>query len=278
MAWRLLFFDKNNGDKFSTEKPEEDLLSLLIEKTKACGHMLTFAEASADPEMVQPNSYAYYFGSFSEAAKIAWRRARTSISDLSGLTEQGVKTVEALKKIRQITGEPYRREVNWMSEFQEKGHKGKGARYTIEEVKEALVSFYNRTGKLPGQNDTKKYDSGLPSWGTLTRFLGPKSGWKAIIGGADATPVPQENVAIAESIPATSNAIVEEENVEGVAASSPQEETATAETSDLPSAVPQSDDDVKVETVQQKRDNLVTIEVKITLPDREKPVFVTLTV
>lgn len=279
MAWRLLFLNKNNGDKFSTENPEKDLMDLLIEKTKTLGHMLTSTEASEDPEMVQPNNYAFYFGSFSEAAKIAWRRAKPPSSSSGGLTEYGRKVVEALRKTRQLTGKPYRREVNWMSEFQEREHRGKGARYTVEEVKKALVDFYNRTGKLPNQNDTRKYDSGLPSWGTLTRFLGPKSGWMAIVDGADIAFVSQENAAITQSASATSDDAADEATIEKTVVDGPQDEAMTAESSsETSSTTSQSDDTIKVETTHQEEDNFVTIEVKITLPDREKPVLVTLTV
>ena len=170
-GWRrLLFFSKNDGNKFSTENPEKDLMDLLIEKTISAGHMLSFEEASKDPEMVQPNNYAYYFGSFGEAAKMAWRRARPPNKKSDGLTEQGRKLVETLQKTRQITGTPYRREVSWMSELQKKTPRGKNARYTVEEIKEALKEFYNRNGRLPSSKDAKRYDSGLPSWPTLIKI------------------------------------------------------------------------------------------------------------
>lgn len=68
-----------------------------------------------------------------------------------------------------------------MSESKKEKQKGKGARYTVEEVKSILVDFYSRTKRLPSQKDTQEYDSGLPSWGTLIKFLGPKSGWQTII-------------------------------------------------------------------------------------------------
>lgn len=75
--WRLIFLNKNNGDVFSTSNPEKDLMDLLIDKTKTLGHMLTFDEASTIPDMVEPNSYAFYFGSFSNAAKLAWFKAKS---------------------------------------------------------------------------------------------------------------------------------------------------------------------------------------------------------
>ena len=283
MALKLLFFDKNNGDRLSTDNPKKDLMALLVERTEKLGHMLSFAEATEDPEMVQPNNYAFYFGSFGEAAKIAWRKAKLPNKSSDGLTEYGRKVVESLRKTRQLTGKPYRREVNWMSELQKREYKGKNARYNVETVKESLVDFYNRTGRLPNQSDTRKYDSGLPSWGTMIKFLGPKKSWIAVVGGTDTKTVSQENEAITEvvttEIPTTPNVATGRTDTEEATTSTPQEETVVVDPPETSFAVPQqSNDGVKVETAHQEQDNLVTIEVKITLPDREKPVLITLTV
>lgn len=264
---RLLFFDKNNGDKFSTENPEKDLMDLLIRKTISAGHKLSFIEASNDPEMVQPNSYAFYFGSFDEAAGIAWLRARPPNSGSDGLTDKGRKLVRALKEIRQTTGKPYRREVNWMSEPQETKNKGKGSRYTIEEVKAVLVDFYNRTKRLPVQKDTQKYNSGLPSWGTMIRFLGPKSGWQGIVDSAKASPAPEEPP-IAEDTP--QDIVVDEDVSKEVVAEAPEEALVVTSSND--------GNDAQVKTTHKVQGNLAIVDIKITLPGREQPILVTLAV
>ena len=67
---------KNNGKSVWANNPEQFLMELLVEKTRQAGHIISFKEASQDPEMVEPNNYAPYFGSFSEATKIAWRKAK----------------------------------------------------------------------------------------------------------------------------------------------------------------------------------------------------------
>lgn len=274
---RLLFFSQNNGDKFSTEDPKKDLMDLLVEKTISAGHMLSFKEVSEDPEMVCPNNYAFYFGSFSEAANITWRRAKSSSGSSGSLFEQNHGLTKGLMQAYQ-TAKPHRKEVSWMSELQEKEHKGKSSRYTAEEVKKALVDFYNRTGKLPNQNDTRRYDSGLPSWGTLIRFLGPKSGWNTIISGTDIASVPQKNASIVESMSTAPNILAEETTTEEAAINNPQEETTATESPEAASVASQSDDTIKVETAHQEQDNLAAIEVKITLPNREKSIVITLTV
>ena len=271
MAWRLLFFDKNNGEKFSTENPERDLMDLLIEKTKILGHMLTFTEASEDPEMVQPNNYAFYFGSFGEAAKIAWRRAKPPDSSPDGLTEYGSKVVEALRKTRQLTGKPYRREVNWMSEFKERKRRVKGVRWTMQEARDALSEFYKQFDRLPSQEDVKHSDI-LPSWGVLAKYLGPKSEWQAIIDGENVatTTEAKDPLPVCDALSVdVDDADIQEDETPSPGLEAPP---------NITEEPPQQDDCVEVETSQKGQGDLVTIELKITLPGREKPVLVTLTV
>ncbi|MBQ8985269.1 hypothetical protein IJ076_01780 [Candidatus Saccharibacteria bacterium] len=43
----------------------------LVKKTKELGREVTFQEMEEDPGMPSPNNYAYYYGSFSNAAKVA---------------------------------------------------------------------------------------------------------------------------------------------------------------------------------------------------------------
>lgn len=315
---RLLFFSKNNGDKFGAEKPEKDLMDLLVEKTISAGHMLSFQEASSDPEMVQPNNYAFYFGSFSDAAKIAWLKARPSINGQIGSVEPTLKTATMSGKTHQHTEIPRRKEVIWMSESKEEKQKGKGARYTVEEIKSILVDFYSRTKRLPSQKDAQEYSSGLPSWGTLIKFLGPKSGWQAIIDSGQPivgseipsvtteeetdlqsdgeaavtndfseTTEPVDNAEPIESdsgMPAAAVHTPSYDDIEEVSEGSGRD-TRTKEETPQDSS-PQyamaedsvQEDDIKVETTSKEHDSLVTLELKIILPDREKPIFIALTV
>lgn len=319
-GWRrLLFFSKNNGDKFGTENPEKDLMDLLVEKTISAGHMLSFQEASNDPEMVQPNNYAFYFESFSNATRIAWLKARPSINGRIGSAEQTRKTATMSGKTHQHTEIPRRKEVIWMSESKEEKQKGKGARYTVEEVKSILVDFYSRTKRLPSQKDAQEYGSGLPSWGTLIKFLGPKSGWQAIIdngqpavGGETPSNTAEEEVNLQpdseaiiineplETVGSADNAKPIEsddgtlaatvytpsyDDAEEMSEGSGRDTRSTAEETPQDSS-PQyaiaedsvQEDDIKVETTSKEHDNLVTLELKIILPDREKPIFIALTV
>ena len=287
--WRLLFFDKNNGDKLSTNSPEKDLMDLLVDRTISAGHMLSFKEASEDPEMVKPNSYAFYFGSFSDAARTAWYKAKANLTKLSVISSR------SLEEFTHKGGET-------MSEIQQKKHKGKGSRYTIEEVKKVLVNFYERTGRLPTQDDAREYDSGLPSWNTLIKFLGPKTGWADIVGTRNIDQATEakslnptdENVAkedrsAANVGPETSNTMAMEKPKVGDAslveddfeeASEGYGRNTNSEKPLLKKAKkPQPrEDSIKVETLHEEQNNLVTVDIKITLPGKKKPVFITLTV
>lgn len=97
---------RNNGKIFSVtayEKTEYEMMAFLVEKTKEAGHQLTFAEAAADPEMIQPNEFprCTYFHSFDEAAEAAWVELNPKPPLKEGescLTEKGRKLVAYLRE------------------------------------------------------------------------------------------------------------------------------------------------------------------------------------
>ena len=71
----MQFFKKNNGEyvEYDDMAPEKKLMEVLVERTKVAGHQLSYAEAEKDPEMIQPNTYAFHYGgSFSKVAERAW--------------------------------------------------------------------------------------------------------------------------------------------------------------------------------------------------------------
>ena len=71
----MKFFKKNNGEyvEYDDMAPKKKLMEVLVERTKVAGHQLSYAEAAEDPEMIQPNTYAFHYGgSFSKVAERAW--------------------------------------------------------------------------------------------------------------------------------------------------------------------------------------------------------------
>ena len=66
---------KTNQEKLVfSENPQVEMMDLLVEKTRALGRIVTFSDATNDPDFFKPNQYAFYYGSFEKAALEAWRR------------------------------------------------------------------------------------------------------------------------------------------------------------------------------------------------------------
>ena len=157
----------NDGSVFFAENPKQDMMNKLIEKTYEARHLLTFEEASEDPQMIPPNSYAFYYGSYREAAWIAWQKAKAR------LFQQSVH---------------------------EKGEKM--SHYTFENIKRSIREYYQQNGRLPCQHDVQG-DPGLPSWTTMLKHLGPKSGWNRLIADLVSKPeLSQSSMSSSENVPA----------------------------------------------------------------------------
>ena len=172
----------------------------------------------------------------------------------------------------------------------------RGKRYTTDDIKRLLVEFYDYNGRLPTVSDTADCDSKLPGWVTLKKHLGPRSGWLAIV--AEEKVVTHET----EDVVNTDSAVfpTDDANLQSDESTSTEPKMSTDKvTLSCNNAEEVSEDcdrapvdninndeeevscrgkDVQVETLRQKQDNLVAIEMKITLPDREKPILITLTV
>lgn len=176
----------NDGSFFFTDNPKQDMLNKLIEKSYAARHLLTFEEASEDPRMIPPNSYAFYYGSYREAAQIAWQKARAR------LFQQDVHEKE-----------------------------GKMSHYTFENIKESIRKYYQQNGRLPGQRETGSIPD-LPSWTTLLKYLGPKSNWDRLI--ADLVSEPKLSQSDMDSSEETSvMTVMPEDEVSSVSADLPVE-------------------------------------------------------
>lgn len=54
----------------------DQMMEQLIKATASVGHKLSFKEASEYPGLPEPNTYAYFWRSFDNAAETAWRKVR----------------------------------------------------------------------------------------------------------------------------------------------------------------------------------------------------------
>ncbi len=282
---RLLFLNKNNGGVIQTERPQEDLMELLIKKTKELGHVVSFSEAKADPGMVEPNTYAYYFDSFGKAAKRAWDRVSSSIEEPK---ESNIETVNETEDSAQEDTDEESEESDQKSTINDSASSsqetiniqkespqvlrekevvrntsqnyGRKLNYSTDSIKEQLNDFYERKGHLPSQVDCLKY--GFPSWGTMLKYLGPRENWSDFIE----IKAKQEETKPADNTPAASTTLAEH-----------TESTATKKLPEV--EIKDSSENGKVEIHHSnKSNNSVAIEIKIILPDREGPIVVNLTI
>lgn len=199
-----------------------------------------------------------------------------------------------------------------MSEFHEDERRGKGARYSAEQIKQILIDFHQRTGRLPKQTDVADRSNGLPSWTAMINHLGPKSGWQAIVDGkkpgcipeaessssatdaslsADTTTLQESDSALMEEpakpeVTAEPTAVITSDAATGYTPTYDDAEEMSegcGRRSSTPPAASefvteQSENGARVEAHSQKQDGIAKFELKVTLADREKPIFITLAV
>ena len=196
----LLFLNRNDGGKFCVgDDPKGMMMKLLVKKTIAAGHVLTFNEAKNDPEMIEPNSYAYYYGSFAEAAKEAWGIATKHQPELEHSRSSWVlipntrvgRPDDADSKHFNLPTKklsPSEELLKQQARIERKRCRQlarEDARKEREESKRRnlliwLTNYYKQNGALPTQLDVRR-DRSLPTWYMLTKWLGSKADWLALV-------------------------------------------------------------------------------------------------
>lgn len=126
---------------------QDEMFSLLVEKTRALGRPATFSEVEEDERLPHANDYAYYYGSFTEASKKAW-----SVIE-SESNEKIRSTVKFKPPVRGIGGiEQGRRRKDVM---------GKQQNSISSERREEIISeivdmFIENDGRMPSDRELKK--------------------------------------------------------------------------------------------------------------------------
>ena len=340
------WLQKNSGEKFLSGDPSKDLMDLLVEKTRAAGHMLTFKELSNDPRMFRLYFYSKYFVSFEHATALAWEKAQHSIPVEKSISKP--KSVQPVIKEERRNVIVNSTSINLrpqkpLSSKELKGMQNRSKPYTREEIVQAMVSYYQRTGKIPTQSTANPWHN-LPSYYTIKKFLGSHEGWKEIIlneinqasilsAKTDTDPEtelnseteleakfemqepvtepsPEEKSVVQEPI-LESDTVVKPEIQESVSGpelvtkpeiqesvSGPELVTKPEIQETIPEVIPEDEsepasefpepkecsEEIQIENVKvdasckEKDDEFVTIELKITVPGREKPIVISFTV
>ncbi|MBR5647861.1 hypothetical protein IKW73_02940 [Candidatus Saccharibacteria bacterium] len=78
------------------EYRSDQLMNALVKATAAAGHQLTFEEALKTEGLPEPNTFAYYWKTYEQAAQAAWRKVQ--------LEKEGAKdnTVVKMSKAAQM--------------------------------------------------------------------------------------------------------------------------------------------------------------------------------
>ena len=251
----------NDGSGFYSDNPHRDLMDRLIEKTLTAGHMLSFDEASDDPKMVKPNHYAFYYGSFNEASQAAWAKVKAIKAGKDQVEPKRVpKPQRPIEREFPITQNPIEKKAPLSEPKRRRGRKS--SHYTPEIVKAHLLAFYDRFGRLPTQTEVMT-DPEMPSWVTLTKLLGPKSGWEQLL---PPTPNKEEK----HINPPT------EQSDDSLPSQDDDQSPTVEEQEPITSEV--KENEVTIDATKYQGNGAIVVEVKISLPDREKPILITLTV
>ena len=251
----------NDGSGFYSENPHRDLMDKLIEKTLAAGHMLSFDEASSDPKMVKPNHYAFYYGSFMEASQAAWAKVRAIKAEKDQPEpKRAPKPQRPIERKFPITQKPIEKKAPTPEPKRRRGRRS--SHYTPEMVKAHLLAFYDRFGRLPTQTEVMT-DPEMPSWVTLTKLLGPKSGWEQLLpplSNKEEKPINPPTKQSDNSSPS------QDDNQSPIAQ---EQKPITSEV---------KENEVTIDASRYQGNGAIIVEVKISLPDKEKPILITLTV
>ena len=164
------FIALNDGSSKICEDIRSDMDKLLEEKAKKLGHVPTFAEVEEDPKMPPPNSYAYYHGSFREAAQTAWQRMQRKKRESERAAQAQPPQTEQI----------IRTQLQPKKEVKIKKRWGR-SRISDEKVKTMVVDFYEKHGRLPKVSDARGNPE-LPCWPVIVRTLGPKESWIEKLG------------------------------------------------------------------------------------------------
>ena len=67
-----------------SEYYSDTIMNALVEATKDAGHQLSFKEAEANKSLPTPNKYASYWGTYDNAARLAWNTVKKERGENSG--------------------------------------------------------------------------------------------------------------------------------------------------------------------------------------------------
>lgn len=245
---------KNKGGYVYLENPKEQLMEMLVDKTLALGHLLSFREACEDPELIDPNNYAFYFGSFGEAAKIAWKRATNP--------QRGNKPTDSKIELPPSSN-THQGGFNQTRNKHPQKPRSRTGKYTYREIKKLLVDFYKENDRLPKQAEVMS-NPNMPCWATLYRILGDREEWYRIV---KAELEKEESLQLHKDEPASQGDTTLTEEQMGV----------FEDSSSSPSAIGLTIKPI-INAKYHWEGDILQVEFRVVKPGNARPVYITLSV
>ena len=228
---------------------KETMMRLLVEATAELNRPLTFAEASKNPNLPHPNSYAYYYGEFREAAKTAYGRILRSRPLSEPSLPEPPTPVDS-----PATPQPAHPKGGTSMKHRRR-------RWTPADLISVLRTYYETHNNTLPDFKTVRDDPSLPSYTTLVAHLGPRDIWLAQI-------FPEERNLVAEE----ASVMTEDAPEESVAPEEPAPRNLVAEIS-----TSEEVDVVEADASENADDGSTTIELKLNIPGHARPVLLTVT-
>lgn len=156
----MITFKRNDGETFTVVGATKDeLMELLVRKTRKEGHKLSFNDVAVDPEMISPNDFAPYWGSFDRAAEIAWGECEAEFETENSKQPEQIESTKQPDQSADPEKPVHRRRVGYRSALN------------------AMKEFYRKNGRFPSLAECKDENNDLPSYGTFYRYFGSRKTW-----------------------------------------------------------------------------------------------------
>ena len=121
------------------KKSKEELYNDLMRKTEELGRRPTFADVRDDPNMDNPNDYAYHFRSFTDAVDEVWRAYSFHKTEQKLMVKKADQPVAKRKKpIASTIAPPKRKQLKWHPSPER-----------IEELRQFYLNFFIEHETMP---------------------------------------------------------------------------------------------------------------------------------
>lgn len=137
----IFSFFSNGGDSM-VKRTKEELFRDLFRKIESLGRKPTFQEVRCDPDMADPNEYAYYYRSFSDAVDQAWQIYYSSKTTEEETHIDGRYTIQPKAKKPVVAAMDFPKKIALKSKWQPSPER-------IEEIRQFYLNYFIENDTMP---------------------------------------------------------------------------------------------------------------------------------